>query len=235
VPESREKGVILFFHGGGFTIGSTADHIGLCSRLASAAGRPVFGVDYRLAPEFIFPAPVEDALDSYRFLLGKGYDPSDIVPAGISAGGTLVLSMLVILRELDIPLPACGVCMSPAVNLLFEGRSVVENVETDLVRPRRLESIRNLYLGGQDPKNPAASPYFADLRGLPPLLIQAGGGELLRDDIVSFVEKLRNSGVDVDFELWDGMFHSWQVFASVLKEGDEAIKSIGSYIWENIG
>ncbi|MBN1432554.1 MAG: alpha/beta hydrolase [Methanomicrobiaceae archaeon] len=235
VPGCRHKSVILFFHGGGFTIGSTEDHIGLCSRLASAAGIPVFGIDYRLAPEYTFPAPVEDAMDSYRFLLAKGYDSSDIVPVGISAGGTLVLSMLIELRERHTRLPDCAVCMSPAVNLLFEGGSVTGNIKTDWITPRRLDSIRNLYLKGEDPRNPVASPYFADLTGLPPLLIQAGGGELLRDDIISFVEKAEECGVDVDFELWEGMFHCWQVFASVISEGDEAINNIGNYIRKNTG
>jgi len=235
VPGCGDKGAILFFHGGGFTIGSTADHTGLCSRIASAAGMPVFGVDYRLAPESTFPAPVEDALDSYRFLLETEYDPSHIVPVGISAGGTLVLSMLIILRELHVRLPACAVCMSPAVNLLFEGRSVTDNIKTDWITPRRLDSICRTYLKGENPRNPAASPYFADLTGLPPLLIQAGGGELLRDDIICFVEKARDCGVDVDFEMWEGMFHCWQIFASGISEGDEAIQKIGSYIREYTG
>lgn len=233
--ESDEKRVILFFHGGGFTIGSTADHIGLCSRLAEASGMPLFGVDYRLAPEFYFPTQVEDAVDAYLFLFGKGFAPSSIVPVGISAGGTLVLSLLIACRDRNIPLPSCAACMSPAVNLLFEGRSVVENRSTDWITQQRLDSIRTNYLHGADPRQPLASPLFADPGGLPPLMIQAGGGELLRDDIIMFVEKARSAGVFVEFELRAGMFHCWQVFADELKEGDDSIRSIGRYIRKMTG
>lgn len=226
----KSKKAILFFHGGGFTICSTADHIGLCDRLAEASGIPVLGVDYRLAPEFCFPAQVEDAIDAYRFLLDNGYKSSSVVPVGISAGATLVLSLLISAREHDIPLPSCAVCMSPAVNLLFEGRSVTENLSTDWITGERLDAIRNMYMRGGDPRQPMASPIYADLEGLPPLMIQAGTGELLRDDIIAFVEKARKSGIDIEFELWEGMFHCWQVFSAELKEGDEAIRQIGMYI-----
>jgi Esterase/lipase len=230
LPGTDPGKAMLFFHGGGFTIGSTADHIGLCSRLAESAGMPVFGVDYRLAPEYHFPDPVEDAVDAYRFLLAKGFAPSSVVPVGISAGGTLVLSLLVACRDRNIPLPSCAVCMSPAVNLLFEGRSVVENRSTDWITQQRLDSIRTNYLHGADPRQPLASPFFADPGGLPPLLIQAGGGELLRDDIITFVEKARKGGVEIEFELVEGMFHCWQIFADELTEGDDSIRSIGRYI-----
>ncbi len=222
--------VILFFHGGGFTIGSTADHIGLCSRLADAAGIQLLGIDYRLAPEFYFPAQVEDAVDAYLFLLRKGFAASAVIPVGISAGGTLVLSLLIACRDRKIPLPACAVCMSPAVNLLFEGRSVKDNVSTDWITQERLDSIRKNYLHGADPHLPLASPLFAVLRGLPPVMIQAGSGELLLDDIIRFVEKSRFEGVEIEFELWEGMFHCWQVFAGELMEGEDAIRSIGNYI-----
>lgn len=233
-PVPGEKKAILFFHGGGFTIGSTADHAGLCSRLAEAAGMPVLGVDYRLAPEFHFPAQVEDAVDAYLFLLGKGYSPSSVVAVGISAGGTIVLSLLLTARDRNIPLPLCAVCMSPAVNMLFEGRSVKENLGTDWITAERLDSIRKVYLHGADPRNPLASPVFANLAGLPPIMIQAGSGELLRDDILGFVEKATQSGVKVEFELWEGMFHCWQVFAADIKKGDAAIRSIGRYIRDMI-
>jgi monoterpene epsilon-lactone hydrolase len=229
-PDQDQKKAIIFFHGGGFTIGSTADHIGLCSRLSEVAGMQLFGVDYRLAPEFHFPSQVEDAIDAYHFLLGKGFAPSSVVPVGISAGGTLVLSLLLACRDRDIPLPACAVCMSPAVNMLFEGPSVKENRSADWITQERLDSIRTNYLHGAEPHLPLASPLFAELQGLPPLMIQAGSGELLRDDIIQFVEKARSAGVKVEFEIWKKMFHCWQVFADELKEGDDAIRSIGNYI-----
>lgn len=116
--------------------------------------------------------------------------------------------------------------------MLFEGRSVKDNASTDWITQQRLDSIRTTYLHSADPRQPLASPFFADLKGLPPLMVQAGGGELLRDDIVLFVEKARNAGVDIEFEIRDRMFHCWQVFADELKEGDDAVRSIGRYIRE---
>lgn len=229
-PESLPDRTILFFHGGGFSLGSTGDHLGLCSRLAEVTEARVFSVDYRLAPEYPFPAAVEDCIAAYEYLIVKGFDPDRIVLAGISAGGTLVLTTLLEARERGLPLPAAAVCISPAVDMNFCGESVTANQEADWVTPARLDAIRTSYLRDNDPSNPLASPIRADLSGLPPLMIQAGSSEVLIDGIRAFVEKAQNAGVNVQFDLADGMFHCWQVFADVLPEGAEAVGRIGEFI-----
>ena len=229
VPESVTGHTILFFHGGGFSLGSTKDHLGLCTRIARAARAHVFSVDYRLAPENVFPAAVEDAIDAYRYLVSHGTLPHRIIPVGISAGGTLVLALLISARDRGLPLPPAGVCMSPVVDMLFAGESVKKNLDNDWLTPERLNAIRTVYLAGHDPRDHLASPVFAHLNGLPRLYIQAGTHELLLSDIASFVDKARWAGVPVQFELWEGMFHSWQVFAQEIPEGQRAIGNIGAY------
>jgi acetyl esterase/lipase len=234
VPEAVTDRIILFFHGGGFTLGSTKDHLGLCARIGRAAHARVFSIDYRLAPEHIFPAPVEDAITAYQFLLTSGHPSHRIVPVGISAGGTLVLDLLLSARDRGMPLPSAGVCMSPLADMLFNGESVTKNLDNDWVTPARLNSIRTVYLAGQDPKDPLASPVCARLYGLPRLYIQAGTHELLLSDIAAFVDKARWAGVPVQFELWEGMFHCWQVFARQVPEGQRAISHIGAYVQDTL-
>jgi monoterpene epsilon-lactone hydrolase len=229
VPESETDCTILFFHGGDFRFGSTKDHLGLCIRIARAARAQVFSVDYRLAPEYIFPAAIEDAVAAYRYLISHGNLPHRIIPVGISSGGTLVIDLLISARDQGLPLPRAGVCMSPHVDMLFEGESIKKNLENDWITPERLDTIRTIYLAGHDPRDPLASPVYARLYGLPRLYIQAGTHELLLSDIASFVDKARWAGVPVQFELWEGMFHSWQVFAQQVPEGQQAISHIGAF------
>jgi acetyl esterase/lipase len=230
VPESEPGYVILFFHSGGFTLGSTADHLGLCIRLARAARAEVFSVDYRLAPEHLFPAAVEDAVSAYLYIRSRGYSPHHILPVGISSGGTLVLSLLLSLREQGLTLPPAAVCMSPIVDLMFPGESVAKNQERDWITPARLSAIRAAYLAGHDPQDPLASPVHAAFRGLPRLYIQVGTHELLASDVGKFVDKARWAGVPVQAEIWEGMYHCWQVFAGQLPEGQEAIDHIGAFV-----
>jgi monoterpene epsilon-lactone hydrolase len=230
LPESLPERVVLFFHGGCFSTGSTDSHLGLCIRLARASRARVFSVDYRLAPENIFPAAVEDAVAAYRFLIAKGYGPHHIVPVGISAGGTLVLSLLIAARDQGLPLPPAGVCMSPVTDMDFSGESVLRNRERDWITPERLHAVRTVYLAGHDAKDPLASPVHARLAGLPRLYVQAGTHELLVSDIGAFVDKARWAGVPVQAEIWEGMFHCWQLFAEKIPEGQEAIGQAGSFI-----
>ena len=230
VPESEQGYVVLFFHGGGFTLGSTADHLGLCIRLARAARAEVFSVDYRLAPEHIFPAAVEDAIAAYHYLQSRGYPPHRILPVGISAGGTLVLSLLLSLRDQGVTLPPAAICMSPIVDLMFPGESVIKNQERDWITPARLSAIRAAWLAGHDPQDPLASPVHASYRGLPRLYVQVGTHELLVSDVGKFVDRARWAGIPVQAEIWEGMFHSWQVFAGQLPEGQEAIDHAGAFV-----
>jgi epsilon-lactone hydrolase len=230
VPEADAGCTVLFFHGGSFTFGSTKDHLGLCVRIAQAARAQVFSVDYRLAPEYVFPAAVEDAVAAYHYLISHGHLPHRVIPVGISSGGNLVIDLLISARDQGLPLPQTGVCISPVVDMLFEGESVKKNLDNDWITPERLNAIRTVYLAGHDPKDPLASPLYAHLNGLPRLYIQAGTHELLLSDIASFVEKARWAGVPVQFELWEGMFHCWQVFAQQVPEGQQAITHIGEYV-----
>lgn len=222
--------IILFFHGGSFTAGSTKDHLDLCGKLSHASGSCVFSIDYRLAPEHKFPDAVEDCLMSYLWLLKQGIYPSQIVIAGISTGGTLALSTLLSLRDNGVELPAAAVCMSPVVDMLFEGHSMVTNRGKDWVSQKRLEKSRKIYLKGSNLTQPLASPLYADLHGLPPLMIQAGGHEMLLDDIIRFHKKALDSEVEVTFELWKDMFHCFQIFSSQVEEGHDAIQNAGLYI-----
>lgn len=230
LPESPAGRVILFFHGGCFTSGSTDSHLGFCIRLARASCARILSVDYRLAPEHVFPAAVEDAVAAYRFLVAKGYGPHHIVPAGISAGGTLALSLLVSARDQGLPLPSAAVCMSPVTDMLFSGESVLKNRDRDWITREQLQAGCTTYLAGHDPRDPLASPVHARLAGLPRLYVQAGTHELLVSDIGAFVDRARWAGVPVQAEIWEGMFHSWQLFAEHIPEGQEAIEQAGAFI-----
>jgi epsilon-lactone hydrolase len=233
-PATRADRTILFFHAGGFTSGSTADSFDLCARLCDAARSEVVSVDYRLAPAHPFPAAVEDCLSAYRYLLHEGYSPERVVPAGLSAGGTLALSMLLSARGAGLPMPAAGVLLSPAVDMLFLGESVLLNRETDWLAPEQFAAMREDYLAGRDPCDPLASPLYADLSGLPPLLVQAGGGEMLIDGIEAFVSTARLQGVPVAFDCTEGMFHCWQAFAGVLPEGAMAVERVGAFVRRHV-
>lgn len=230
VPESRPDRTILFFHGGGFSLGSCSDHLGLCRRLGEEAESRVVGIDYRLAPEYPFPAAVEDCIAAYTFLISHGTHPGRLVVCGISAGATLAIVTLILARDRGLPLPAASVCMSPAVDMQFPWDSVLANQETDWITPERLHHIREIYLQGSDPSDPRASPLYADLSGLPPMYIQAGSSEVLIDGIREFVARVRDAGVEAQCDCAKGMFHCWQVFADVLPEGAAAIARIGSDI-----
>jgi acetyl esterase/lipase len=235
VPESVQDRTLLFFHGGGFSAGSTADHLGLCAALARAAQSRVFSVDYRLAPEHTFPAQVEDALAAYRYLASHGYPPHRIIPVGISAGGTLVLDLLLSLRDQHLLMPPAAVCMSPIVDLAFGGESVTTNRDSDWLTAARLAAVSAQYLGGREPGDPLASPVHANLSGLPRLYIQTGTGELMYDDISAFAKKAKWAGVQVRFEIWEGMFHFWQIFGKQVPEARGAVAHAGAFIQETFG
>ncbi|MGF7118707.1 alpha/beta hydrolase [Methanobacterium oryzae] len=222
--------LILFFHGEYFMTGSTKDHLDLCGKLSNLSSVPVLSVDYRLAPEHKFPAPHENCITAYLWLLKQGMDPSKIVIAGISAGGTLVLSTLLFLRNNGVKLPAGGVCMSPLVDMLFQGHSIITNGGKDWVTQEMLDNLRKIYIKGYSPTNPLVFPIYADLHRLPPIMIQVGSHELLLDDIIRFHKKAKDSEVEMTFELWKDMFHCFQMFSSNIPEGQAALETAGTYI-----
>jgi acetyl esterase/lipase len=230
MPGVSENYTVLFFHGGGFMVGSAEDHFDLCAKLSRSADCCVFSIDYRLAPEHVFPAALDDCVASYLKLLETGSNPALIVPVGVSAGGNLLLSMFLKLRVMDIPLPKIAVCISPAVDLTPREGIFEKNADKDWLLKDGIELTRKVYLRDHDPKDPFVSPTYGDLQGFPSLFIQAGTHEILFDDISTFVGKARKAGIDVTFDIWEGMFHCWQIFSSVLPEGQQAIENIGAYI-----
>jgi acetyl esterase/lipase len=231
VPGASPERTILYLHGGGYVIGSPAEYRDMLPRLARAAGARALAVDYRLAPEHAHPAAVDDAVTAYRWLLDSGARPEGIVIAGDSAGGGLTVAMLVTLRDRGIPLPAAGVCISPWVDLEGTGASMESNAARDpLVQKELVAGMAQAYLQGQDPRQPTASPLYADLTGLPPLLIHVGDAETLLDDAARLAARAREAGVDVTYEVWPDMIHVWHSLAAILPEGQQAIERAGEFI-----
>jgi epsilon-lactone hydrolase len=233
----REDRVVLYLHGGGYVIGSLASHRQLVAYLARAAGARMLSIAYRLAPEHPFPAAVEDAAAAYRWLRGEaGVDPVHIAIAGDSAGGGLAVATLLALRDAGIRLPACGMCISPWADLTCSSATYETKAATDPMIPREeIEEFASLYLGGADPRTPLASPVFADLTGLPPLLIQVGTEEVLLDDARALDRRARACGVDSTLEVWQDMIHVWHAFSPMLQEGRAAIARMGEYYRAHAG
>ena len=231
-PPSAVPGrVVLYLHGGGYVIGSPRSHRHLAAAIAGAAGASALLLDYRLAPEHPFPAAVEDATAAYRWLLDQATAPEHIVIAGDSAGGGLTVATLLALREARVPLPAGGVCISPWVDLTCSGASYATKAAADpIVRRAGVEEMARAYLGATPPRTPLASPLFADLRGLPPLLIHVGSDEVLLDDAVQLAERAKAGGVDATLEIYDRMIHVWHWFLPMLDEAQTAVEAIGRFV-----
>ncbi len=230
-PESRPSRNILFLHGGGYCFGSPATHRDLAARLAKAAGARVLSVDYRLAPEHPYPAAIDDARTAYGWLIDQGVASRQIALAGDSAGGGLAAALLLRLKHEGMPLPAAAALFSPWTDLTASGDSVTSKAAVDpLLHPLLLEMATRAYVRDADPRHPWISPLFGDLAGLPPLLIQVGGREILLDDACRFSERARAEGVSVEIEVWDEMVHAWHFFASMLHEGREAIQQAGDFL-----
>ena len=207
-------------------------HRDLIAQIALASGCRVLAINYRLAPEHRFPAALDDALAAYGWLFDRGLKPDNVAFAGDSAGGNLALAAMLALRERGLPLPVSAVLMSPWTDLAATGESYVSRADADPIhqRPMILALAKN-YLGEDgDPCNPLASPLYADLTGLPPLVIQVGDRETVLDDSTMFADKARAAGVDVELQVWDGMVHVFQMFASEIAEARQAIDSIARFL-----
>lgn len=234
VPDACDEGkAILYLHGGGYVIGSMRSHQAMASRVAAASRSRALIVDYRLAPENRFPAAVEDAASAYRWLMKQGYEPRKIAIAGDSAGGGLTAATLVYLRDAGDPLPACAMMLSPWADLAMSGESCKTVGRRDpMLRPYALRKWAAMYLGGADAAEPLASPIHADLRGLPPLLIQAGTEELLLDDARRLAARAEECGVQVELDVCEGMFHVYQFFSPLVRESREAVDGLGRFFQE---
>lgn len=234
-PEIDAGRVVLYFHGGAYTQGSLLSHRSLCGRLSRACRARVLAVDYRLAPEHPHPAAVEDATTAYRWSLAQGREPHQIVVAGDSAGGGLTTATLLALRDDGAPLPAGAVLLSPWVDLTMSGDSIESRAEQDpICSPASLQESATWYVGDGDPAAPLVSPLFADLSGLPPVLILVGTAEVLLDDATRLADAARQAGVDVTLEVQDDLIHVYPMLAGI-PEADQAVDRIGRWVRERTG
>ncbi len=231
IDDDRSR-VVFYLHGGGFTAGNAPAYRGLAARLSEAAGRPVLTVDYRHAPEAPYPAALDDCVAAWRWLIRDcKTNPDRVVPVGDSAGGNLAVAMMLRLRDEGEAPPAGAVCISPVFDLALTGGSVTARAVRDpCILPESLRRCSAAYLGDTDPTTPLASPLYADLAGLPPLLLQFGSEEMLRDDSVRLGEKTKAAGVAVSIEEGDGMIHVWHLFADRLPEARAAIGRVGVFV-----
>ncbi len=236
-PAVSSAHVILYLHGGGYVVGSLNTHRDLAARLGRAAGARVLTIDYRLAPEHPHPAAVDDAVAAYRWLRAQGVAPERLAIAGDSAGGGLTIATLVALRDLGEPLPSAGVCFSPWVDMEATGESMDTKPNDPMLNRALILHFARFYLGGGrvDARTPLAAPLHAELRGLPPLLIQASRDEVLLDDAVRVAARARNAGVDCELDLTDEVPHVWQIFAAILPEGQQAIDRAGAFLRRRLG
>jgi epsilon-lactone hydrolase len=236
-PGVRADTVVLYLHGGGYVIGSPRSHRHLAAAIARAAGARALVLDYRLAPEHPFPAALEDAIAAYQWLLREGIAPGRIVVAGDSAGGGLTVAALLALRDRGLPQAAGGVCISPWVDLTCSGKSYVTKAASDpIVTHDIITTLAEAYVGkGGDRTAPLASPVYADLRNLPPLLVQVGSEEMLLDDALGLGTRARAAGVDATVEEWPAMIHVWHWFLPMLDEAEQAIAVIGKFVRSRVG
>jgi len=230
-PEAEAGRVLLFLHGGGFQFGSLRSDGELAARLGRASGMRVLFPEYRLAPEHPFPAAIDDVLAAWRWLrTDQGQSARSLAVAGDSAGGGLAVSLLVAARDAGEALPAAAVLMSPTVDLTSSGASMTERVEQDpFSTPALLRQLASDYLAGADPKTPLASPLFASLSGLPPLLVQAGTADLLLSDSERLATAAAEAGVDVTLQIGEGLPHVYPIMAGT-PEAAEATEQIGKFL-----
>ncbi len=228
--------VLLYFHGGGYAAGSINTHRPHISQLAHLANVRTLMIDYRLAPENKFPAPIEDAVKAYDYLLAQGYKPEHIAFGGDSAGGGITLGTLLWLRDHQRPLPQCAICLSPWTDLTTSGESFkTKDKEEPMLIAEAMPYWAANYMGDADLRNPYASPLFGDLRGLPPIYIQVGTAELLLDDSLRFAQKAKAEGVDVSIDVYEGFFHVFQAFFMILCTARRANKKLAAFVSSRLG
>lgn len=231
------RGTILYFHGGGWVVGSPETALSMTGHLVAKTGFTSYSLDYRLAPEHPFPAAIDDALSAYRALLDSGQDPSAIAFAGDSAGGALTVTTCLAARDAGLPLPAAIVAFSPSLDATGSGESMDTKAGIDPIFTREYlkETIAPLYLAGQDPRQPMVSPALsADPTGFPPMLLQAGTNEVLLDDSTRMAARARNAGVSVILDITAGVPHVFQSFAGVLDEADEALERAALFLTQHV-
>lgn len=231
IPAGAGETTVYYLHGGGYTIGSLTSHRHLARALARAAGGRSFAIDYRLAPEHVLPAQVEDAIAGYDHLVTSGITPGQIAIAGDSAGGGLAMQLLVRLRDSGRPLPACAALFSPWIDFEAQGASMASKAALDPVISREASlATAPLVTGGADPRSLGLAILDADLRGLPPLLLQVGSHEVLLDDATRLAARAGHADVETTLEIWPEMPHVWHFYHPVLAQGAEAVAGAGAFI-----
>ncbi len=227
----KEDSAILYFHGGGYCIGSPPSHRTHISKFVKGTGIRALSFDYRLAPENQFPAALDDALKAYNFLMDSGYPPEKIGFIGDSAGGGLALATLLALKENNIGLPAAVSVMSPWTDLKCTGESLIRNARVDTISWKESWTVfSKYYCREQDPASPLISPLYGDLSGLPPLQIHVGSYETLLDDSKRFYEKARAAGTKAEIIIGEGLFHCYPVCSPMFPEAKEAMDKINNFI-----
>ena len=227
---NKSPGCVMLVHGGGYVVGSVDSHLELAGQLAIAGGFDVFSLDYRLAPEHPHPAALEDARAAFLWLIEQGTPSNDIALVGDSAGGGLCTALLLDLRDRDAEQPAGAALICPWVDLTSSYPSIQGNAATDYLTAEMADRWSRDYAGRLERTHPAISPLFADLKGLPPLLIHAGGAEILRDEIRAFADSATAAGVEVSFREWPHMPHDFHLLGLVEPRGKEALLEVAQFL-----
>ncbi len=229
--ELKTDAVLMYIHGGAYIVGRPDGYHGIGGNYAKMLGARVYMPDYRLAPEHQFPAPIDDTLRAYEWLLEQNIAASKIAFAGESAGGAMVVSVMVAAKSKGLPLPAVGSSISPWANLEHTGVSMSNREGLDPLNSKPvLDILARAFLGDTLANHPLASPVFADVTGLPPILVQIGENELMLSDALRLANHLADNRVRVNLEVWPGMFHAWHFYAGMLAEGQQALESSVRFI-----
>lgn len=231
----HSKKVLLYLHGGGYAVGSPSTHRNMIARLVKDSKVNALLIDYRLAPENPYPAALEDAVAAYKWLLENGYTAANIAIGGDSAGGGLALATLLYLRDQQLPLPACAVLFSPWSDLSISHAAHIFNREKEVMLvPDALTYWAKLYYGNENPENPYISPTFGDFHGLPPLLIEVGGNEILLDDSLVVAQKAKQQGVEVTATVYPNNFHVFQGFWMVSATARKSLRKTIAFLEEKL-
>lgn len=230
LPEQSRGGkALLYIHGGGFISGSCRTHRMHVAKFAIESGLESLVFDYRLAPEHPFPAALEDCVSVYMWLLEQGYDASEVVVGGESAGGTLTLSLLLALKERGASLPKAAFSISPVTDLRCQADSFARNLRNDIAPEGASELWTSYYIGDNDPMSPLVSPLMGDFQGLPPLHVCVGTREIHLDDCVNVADRARQHGVDVTLSKWPGMVHAFPIMSPLFPEAKQALSEISAF------
>lgn len=231
-PDNVLDGKVLFYiHGGGYVHGGIKAYRGLAGHYAKLLGARVYVPDYRQAPEHPFPTPINDTFNAYRALLAMGIESRSLAISGDSAGGAMVVTIMRKARDAQLSLPAAAVAISPWADLTHSGLSSrVRNGLDPICSTDFLDQLAKIFLAGELPTNPDASPIFADVRGLAPTLVQIGENEVMLNGATRLASHLSENRVRTTLEVWPGMFHVWPMFSGLLPEADQALRNAVRFI-----